>query len=114
MIQRLTWIFARVPGAAGGVANILVGEPWGDNRPLSPNVRRAGEIVVSFTRAHFPKNIILTCMRWYVANPLSDRQLAAAFHGRKRPVSPRWRPDETHIRVCGHWRYLYRAVDKTG
>jgi transposase-like protein len=22
--------------------------------------------------------------------------------------------DETYIRVCGHWRYLYRAVDKTG
>jgi transposase-like protein len=22
--------------------------------------------------------------------------------------------DETYIRICGHWSYLYRAVDKTG
>jgi putative transposase len=26
----------------------------------------------------------------------------------------RWRIDETYIRVCGHWRYLYRAAAKTG
>jgi putative transposase len=25
-----------------------------------------------------------------------------------------WRMDETYIRVCGQWHYLYRAVDKTG
>lgn len=28
--------------------------------------------------------------------------------------SSSWRLDETYIRVHGQWRYLYRAVDKTG
>jgi putative transposase len=80
-------------------------------------------------------------VRWYVACPLSYRhveelmaergvpvdhatiqrwvvkysaQLAEAFHRRKRPVGHSWRTDETYIRVKGAWRYLYRAVDKTG
>ena len=25
-----------------------------------------------------------------------------------------WRLDETFIKVAGQWKYLYRAVDKTG
>ena len=97
--------------------------------------------MISFKGAHFEKDIILTCVRWYVAYPLSYRQLEelmhergvavdhstihrwvlkyaprleAAFHRRKRPVSMSWRMDETYIRVRGHWRYLYRAVDKSG
>jgi len=96
---------------------------------------------VSFKGAHFPQEIILTCVRWYVAYPLSYRHvealmeergvsvdhatinrwvlkysppLEAAFHHRKRPVGMSWRMDETYIRVKGEWRYLYRAVDKTG
>jgi putative transposase len=91
--------------------------------------------------AHFERDIILTCVRWYLAYPLSYRQLEemmqergvavdhstihrwvlkyspqleAAFHRRKRPVSRSWRLDETYIRVRGRWHYLYRAVDKTG
>jgi putative transposase len=98
-------------------------------------------MMVSFKGAHFGKDVILTCVRWYVAYPLSYRHLEemmqergvsvdhatinrwvlkysplleAVFHGRKRPVSLRWRLDETYIRVRGHWRYLYRAVDKAG
>jgi hypothetical protein len=70
-------------------------------------------MMVSFKGAHFVKDIILTCVRWYVAYPLSYRQveelmqergvsvdhatinlwvlkysspLEAAFHRRKRPV----------------------------
>ena len=70
-------------------------------------------MTISFKGAHFPKEIILTCVRWYVAYPLSTRhleemmaersvsvdhstvnrwvikyspQLEAAFHRRKRPV----------------------------
>ena len=96
---------------------------------------------VSFKGAHFPQEIILTCVRWYVAYPLSTRhveelmqergiavdhatvnrwvikyspQLEEAFHRRKRPVWISWRMDETYIRVKGEWRYLYRAVDKQG
>jgi putative transposase len=98
-------------------------------------------MAVSFKGAPFPQEIILTCVRWYVAYPLSTRHveelmrergvhvdhatvnrwvvkysppLEAAFHSRKRPVGRRWRRDETYIRVKGEWRYLYRAVDKSG
>jgi putative transposase len=98
-------------------------------------------MAVSFKGAHFPPDIILMGVRWYVAYPLSMRhieelmlergvhvdhstinrwvikyspQLEEAFHRRKRPVWISWRLDETYIRVKGEWRYLYRAVDKYG
>jgi putative transposase len=98
-------------------------------------------MAVSFKGAHFPREIILTCVRWYVAYPLSYRHveelmqergvsvdhttvnrwvvkysppLEAAFHRRKRSVWLSWRLDETYIRVKGAWKYLYRAVDKHG
>ena len=98
-------------------------------------------MAVSFKGAHFPKDVILMGVRWYVAYPLSYRhveelmqergvsvdhatiqrwvvkyspQLEDAFHCRKRSVWVSWRLDETYIRVKGEWRYLYRAVDKTG
>jgi putative transposase len=94
-----------------------------------------------FQRCHFPPEIILMGVRWYVAYPLSTRhveelmeergvevdhstinrwviryspQLEEAFHRRKRPVWVSWRMDETYIKVKGQWRYLYRAVDKQG
>jgi putative transposase len=41
-------------------------------------------------------------------------QLEAAFHCRQQPVWLSWRMDETYIKVKGQWRYLYRAVDKSG
>jgi putative transposase len=98
-------------------------------------------MAVSFKGAHFPRDIIRTCIRWYVAYPLSYRHveelmqergvsvdhttvnrwvvkysppLEAAFRRRKRPVGLSWRLDETYIRVKGAWKYLYRAVDKHG
>src|SRR5215467_13282183 len=103
--------------------------------------RRRATMAVSFKGAHFPKDIILTGVRWYLAYPLSTRhveelmlergvhvdhstvnrwvikyspQLEEVFHRRKRPVYVSWRMDETYIKVKGQWRYLYRAVDKTG
>jgi transposase-like protein len=52
-----------------------------------------------------------TIQRWVVKySPL----LEEAFHRRKRPVWISWRMDETYVKVRGQWRYLYRAVDKTG
>ena len=52
-----------------------------------------------------------TINRWTIKySPL----LEEAFHRRKRPVWVSWRMDETYIKVKGQWRYLYRAVDKTG
>jgi putative transposase len=98
-------------------------------------------MAISFKGAHFPKEIILMGVRWYVAYPLSTRhveelmeergvevdhstinrwvikyspQLEEAFHRRKRSVWISWRMDETYIKVKGEWKYLYRAVDKYG
>src|SRR3954470_24133812 len=98
-------------------------------------------MAVSFKGAHFPQEVILMGVRWYVAYPLSTRhveelmrergvhvdhstinrwvikyspQLKEAFLRRKRSVGRSWRMDETYIRVKGEWRYLYRAVDKSG
>jgi putative transposase len=97
--------------------------------------------MVSFQGAPFVKDIILTCVRWYVAYPLSDRQVEALMpergvsvdhatinrgvlhyssqreavcHRRKRPVGRRWRLDATDSRVKGEWRYVSRAVDPHG
>jgi putative transposase len=98
-------------------------------------------MAISFQGAHFPKEVILMGVRWYLAYPLSTRhvealmaergvevdhstinrwvikdspQLEDAFHRRKHPVWVSWRMDETYIRVKGEWCYLYRAVDKLG
>src|SRR5438445_5823297 len=103
--------------------------------------RRRETMAISFKGAHFPQDIILMGVRWYVAYPLSTRhveelmlergvhvdhstsnrwvvkyspQLEEAFHRRKRPVWISWRMDETYIKVKGEWRYLYRAVDTHG
>jgi transposase-like protein len=104
-------------------------------KTLNPPVARV------LKRLHYPLDVILTCVRWYVAYPLSLRHLEEmmaergvsvdhstvhrwaikllpilekAFRLRKRPVGKSWRLDETYIRVKGEWRYLYRAVDKDG
>jgi len=90
-------------------------------------------------RLHYPLEVMLTCVRWYVAYPLSLRHieemmqergvfvdhatvhrwaikmvpvLAAVFRRRKHPVGKSWWMDETYIKVAGQWKYLYRAVDR--
>jgi transposase-like protein len=40
--------------------------------------------------------------------------LAAVMRRRKRPVGLSWRMDETYVKVGGQWKYLYRAVDRSG
>ena len=81
------------------------------------------------------------CVRWYVAYPLSLRHLeemmgergvmvdhstihrwaikmlpvlAVVCRRRKFSVGISWRMDETYVKVGGHWKYLYRAVDREG
>lgn len=90
-------------------------------------------------RMHYSLEVMLTCVRWYAAYPLSLRHieemmaergvvvdhatvhrweikilpmLGAAFRRRKRSVGTSWRMDETYIKVAGQWKYLYRAVDR--
>ncbi|MGP8431792.1 IS6 family transposase [Paraburkholderia fungorum] len=92
-------------------------------------------------RLHYPVDVILLCVRWYVAYSLSMRNLKEmmaergfkvdhstlhrwviklvplfekAFRKHKRPVGKSWRMDETYIKVSGQWEYLYCAVDKAG
>jgi transposase-like protein len=104
-------------------------------KTLNPAVARV------LKRLHYPLDVILMCVRWYVAYPLSLRHLEEmmaergisvdhstvhrwalkllpvlekVFRCHKRPVGKSWRMDETYIRVKGEWKYLYRAVDKDG
>ena len=97
--------------------------------------------MMDFKGSQFERDIILWGIRWYVAYPISYRQLEEmmqergvevdhsslnrwvlkytplleqAFRQRKRPVGTSWRMDETYISVKGQWKYLYRAVDKAG
>ena len=96
---------------------------------------------MDFKGSQFERDIILWGVRWYVAYPISYRQLEEmmqergvevdhsslnrwvlkftpaldqAFRQRKRSVGTSWRMDETYISVKGQWKYLYRAVDKAG
>src|SRR5512143_1104806 len=98
--------------------------------------------MIDFKGHRFEKDIILLCVRWYLAYPLSYRNLEemmaergvevdhsniyrwvqkftppleASFRKRKkRPVGTSWRMDETYIKIKGQWKYLYRAVDRDG
>lgn len=92
-------------------------------------------------RMHYPLEVMLVCVRWYSAYPLSFRRieemmverevfvdhstlhrwsmkmlpvLAAVVRRRQRPVCKSWRMDETSVKVAGQWKYLYRALDKGG
>jgi putative transposase len=96
---------------------------------------------MDFKGSHFEKEIILWGVRWYVAYPISYRQLEEMmqergvavdhstlnrwvikyapecekqFRRRQCPVGRSWRMDETYVRIKGEWAYLYRAVDTEG
>jgi transposase-like protein len=118
------------------------------NKPIGENWRMAfqNQLITAtlrkvLKRLHYPLEVMLTCVRWYVAYPLSLRNLeemmaergvavdhatvhrwalkivpvlAKVFRSRKRPVGSSWRVDETYIKVGGRWKYLYRAVDRLG
>jgi IS6 family transposase len=32
----------------------------------------------------------------------------------RHAVGDRWQVDETYVKVAGHWRYVYRAIDQFG
>ena len=89
--------------------------------------------MMDFKGSQFERDIILWGVRWYVAYPISYRQLEEmmeergvevdhsslnrwvlkytpvldqVFRQRKRPVGASWRMDETYISVKGQWKYL--------
>ena len=95
----------------------------------------------AFKGRHFTSEVILWALRWYLAFPVSYRDLAAMLSDRGiavdhttlfqwvqayaaeleqrvrrhlRPCTGSWRVDETYIKVKGVWTYLYRAVDSLG
>ncbi|MEE9451475.1 MAG: IS6 family transposase [Gammaproteobacteria bacterium] len=98
--------------------------------------------MLNFKGRHFPKDIILMGVRWYVAYSLSTRDIEELMLERgikvdhasinrwviqysplletqfrkkyKSSVGSSWRMDETYVKVKGQWHYLYRAVDKAG
>ena len=98
-------------------------------------------MTLNFSGRHYPSDIIMQALRYYLAYKLSYReieeifaernihfdhstlnrwvikyapQLEAIFRKKKRRVSGSWRMDETYIKVKGRWVYYYRAVDKYG
>jgi transposase, IS6 family len=94
-----------------------------------------------FRGRHFPEEIIVLCLRWYLRYCLSYRDLEEMMAERgvevdhstiarwvmhyapmlnqlirremRRPNGS-WRVDETYLRVAGRWTYLYRAIDSAG
>ncbi|ADJ29259.1 Transposase-like protein [Nitrosococcus watsonii C-113] len=97
--------------------------------------------MIDFKGHRSEKDLILICIRWYLAYPLSYRNLAdmmeergvevdhstiyrwvrkftpkleAIFRkGRKRPVSSSWRMDETHIKSKGDLTAAQPCLSKT-
>jgi transposase-like protein len=89
----------------------------------------------------FPRDVIAVAVRWHLRYGLSYRDVAelltergvtvdhvtvyrwvqtftpefvdAARAARHVPGS-RWFADETDVKVCGRWHYLYRAIDQYG
>jgi putative transposase len=97
--------------------------------------------MISFKGVHFPKDVILYAVFFYVRYGVSYRDLeeimgergvkvdhatlnrwvmdyspliAAEAKKYKRTVTMSWRMDETYVKVRGQWFYLYRAIDKFG
>jgi hypothetical protein len=91
--------------------------------------------MVDFKGSHFERDVTLWGVRWYVACPMSYRQLEEMmeergvevgystlnrwvvkyapllenqFRAGKRAVGSIWRLDETCVKVKGYWKYLYR------
>src|ERR1700737_3091833 len=93
-------------------------------------------------RAQYPSDVIALVVLWRLRYKLSLRDLAEMFlirgivfsheavrdweakltpglaeglrRRRRGRIGKSWYVDETYIKVHGHWRYLYRAIDRNG
>lgn len=97
--------------------------------------------MILFKGAHFPKDVILFAVFFYVRYGVSYRDIeeimaergvdldhvtlncwvvkyapltADKARARNRATARSWRVDETYIKVKGRWMLLYRALDKHG
>jgi transposase-like protein len=95
----------------------------------------------AFAGFRFPPDVIVLAVRWYLRYGLSYRDveelltergievdhvtvyrwvrrftplLAEAARPCRHAVGDRWWVDETYVKVAGHWRYVYRAIDQFG
>jgi transposase-like protein len=95
----------------------------------------------AFAGFRFPSDVIVLAVRWYLRFGLSYRDveelltergvgvdhvtvyrwvlrftplLAEAARPCRHAVGDRWFVDETYVKVAGHWRYVYRAIDQFG
>jgi putative transposase len=100
---------------------------------------RAGTLL---NRAQYPSDVVALVVLWRLRYKLSLRDLPEMFlirgivfsheavrdwetkltpalaeglrRRRRGKVGKSWYVDETYIKVRGHWRYLYRAIDRNG
>ena len=97
--------------------------------------------MIDFKGIHYPREVVLHAVFFYLRYAVSYRDLeeilqergvdvdhatlnrwvvryspliAKEAQRRKARTSSSWRMDETYIKVKGKWNYLYRAVDKFG
>jgi putative transposase len=102
---------------------------------------RVSNMTIDFKGCHYPKDVILYAVFFYVRYAVSYRDLeeimaergvqvdhatlnrwvvkyspdiAKTAQVRKQTTARSWRMDETYIKVKGRWMYLYRAIDKHG
>jgi transposase-like protein len=105
-------------------------------RPRPATVSRS-----AFAGFCFPPDVIMLAVRWYLRFALSYRDveellgergiqvdhvtvyrwvqrftplLADAARPCRHAAGGRWEVDETYVKVAGHWRYVYRAIDQFG
>src|SRR5712691_2850039 len=115
----------------------------GDSGGMRRSHGRPVPVVASsaFKGFRFPPEVIVLAVRWYLRFGLSYRDveelllergievdhvtvfrwvqrftplLADAARPCRHAVGDRWFVDETHVKVAGRWRYVYRAVDQYG
>jgi putative transposase len=100
-------------------------------KTATPRTALAAGIAKVLKRLHYPLDVMLLCVRWYVAYSLSlrdlegmmaEREIAVdhstvhrwaikllpalekAFRRCKRAVGKSWRMDETYVKVQGEWK----------
>ena len=108
---------------------------------LSSILSDKDDFMTNFKGSHYPKDVILYAVYFYVRYAVSYRDLeeimaergvevdhatlnrwvvkyspviASQAQRQKSKTGSSWRMDETYIKIRGKWNYYYRAVDKSG